>query len=478
MSALASARSAPVATELHYLSVGEASRLIASRAISPVELVQALLDRIDAVDGAIKSYLTVLDDSALDAARQAEAEIGAGRSLGTLHGIPYAVKDNYYTKGVRTTAASRLLLDFVPTEDATALTRMAASGAILLGKLNTWEYGTGTGPVHLDLPFEPARNPWNLDCFTGGSSTGAGASVAAGTAAAALGSDTGGSVRLPAAACGLVGLKPTYGRISRAGILPNCYTLDVPGPLTWTVEDNALLMQAISGYDPRDPASARESVPDFAADLAAGVAGLTIGVLHEFHEKDFPCDAAIAAGVEDVAKVLESLGAKIKTLRLPHRGPVFRDVTRIINSTESLSIHEEDFLERQHLMGQALRDKMMGGLLIRGVDYLRAIRFRRVLAEATDAVIRSCDAVICVGATHVAPPFADQDKVTAFTADSATAVFNVSGHPALTMCNGFDAAGLPLNVQIVGRYFDEPMVLRVAAAYERATAWRARRPSL
>ena len=239
-------------TELHFLTIGDAARLIVARRLSPVDLVEVFLERIVAVDSELHSYITVVTDHARDAARAAEREITAGRYRGPLHGIPYGLKDNFNTRGIRTTAASRLMLDFVPDEDATLHARLQSVGAILLGKLNTWEAGTGTGEIQSDLPFPLACNPWDHNRFPGGSSTGPGVAVAAGMAMAALGSDTGGSVRIPAAACGLVGLKPTYGRLSRAGILPNSFSLDHPGTLTWTVEDAAILLQALAGYDPRE----------------------------------------------------------------------------------------------------------------------------------------------------------------------------------------------------------------------------------
>ncbi|WP_427184088.1 amidase [Bordetella bronchialis] len=464
--------------ELHFLSVAEAARLLQARKLSPVELVDAFLARIDAVDDRLHSYLLVMAEQARAAARAAEQDIMAGRWRGPLHGIPYAVKDNYYTRGVRTCAASRLLLDHVPDHDAAAIERLRDAGAILLGKLNTWEYGTGTGAVHFDLPFEPARNPWNLAHFTGGSSTGSGASVAAGTAMAALGSDTGGSVRLPAAACGLQGMKATYGRVSRHGILPNCYTLDVPGPLTWTVEDSALFLRAMAGHDPRDPASARVAVPDFVAGLEAGVRGMTIGIVRDLGREGDGLDEANRAGLEDMARVLAAQGARIVEVVLPAGVADYRQASSVINWTESLSIHESDFMARASEMGQALRDKMMSGFMTRAVDYLAAQRRRRELAAATDALIRSVDALILPCAFHTAPPIDDFDRVKAYTTDTACPPFNMSGHPAMAVCTGFDAAGLPTNAQIAGRYFDEATVLRVARAHERATQWRERRPSL
>jgi aspartyl-tRNA(Asn)/glutamyl-tRNA(Gln) amidotransferase subunit A len=465
-------------TELFHLTAGEAGRLLQRRELSPVELLDAFLARIEAVDGKVKSYLLVTADAARAAARKAEQDIMAGRYLGPLHGIPYAVKDNYYTRGVRTCAASRLLMDFVPQYDATVVRRLDEAGAILLGKLNTWEYGTGNGGVYFDLPFEPACNPWDLSRFTGGSSTGAGASVAAGTAMVAMGSDTTGSVRLPAAACGLQGMKPTYGLISRHGILPNCYSMDTPGPLTWTVQDNAIMLRAVAGHDAGDPATAARPVPDYLAGLEGGVRGLTIGVLRDFGPEDDLIEPANREGLEIMARVLEKEGARIVDLTLPAAISEYRKVTSVINWTESMSIHESDLMNRPGDMGFALRDKLMSGFMTRAVDYLAAQRRRRELSASTDAVVRSVDALIAPCAFHVAPPFADNDALRKLTSENCCPPFNASGHPAMTVCTGFDGDGLPTNAQIVGRWFDEATVYRVARAYERATSWRSRRPAL
>ena len=455
------------------LSAAEAGRRIAARRLSPVTYVEALLARIAAVEDRVQAYITVLAEPALAAARKAEAEIAAGRWRGPLHGVPFAVKDNYFTAGVRTTAGSRLMLDTIPDSTAHIITRLEAAGAILLGKLNTWEYGTGNGGVYFDLPFEPARNPWDLARFTGGSSTGAGASVAAGIAPFALGSDTGGSIRLPSAACGLAGLKATYGRVSRAGVLPNCWSLDVTGALCWTAEDSGMVLNVIAGHDPEDPGSAAEPVPDFRAALHGGVAGLTIGLVTA--EGVTP---SIAAGITEAAAVLERLGARLVEATLPAPLADYRRAASLINWSESLSIHEADFRERASLMGQALRDKMTSGSLVRAADYLAAQRLRRQLARATDALFGGCDLLLLPGAFRVAPRLDDPADTRAFTRESAMNVANLSGHPAMSVLTGFDAAGLPLNAQLMGRYFDEATVLRAAAALEAATPYRARRPAL
>jgi aspartyl-tRNA(Asn)/glutamyl-tRNA(Gln) amidotransferase subunit A len=465
-------------TPLFHLSIGQAARLIQRRELSPVELVDAFLDRIAAVDGKVHSYLLVAAERARSQAMQAERDIAAGRYRGPLHGIPYAVKDNYYTRGLRTTAASRLMLDHVPDHDATAVRRLDDAGAIMLGKLNTWEYGTGNGGVYFDLPFEPARNPWDLSRFTGGSSTGAGAAVAAGTAMIALGSDTTGSVRLPAAACGLQGMKPTYGRVSRHGILPNCYTMDTPGPLSWTVTDSAIVLGVIAGRDPRDPASAERAVPDYLDGLEAGVAGMTVGLARDVGAPPDAMDDANIAALENMAAVLRDGGARIVEVALPAPIAEYRCVTSVINWTESLSIHEEDFVHRSVDMGFALRDKLMSGAMTRAVDYVAAQRRRRELADATDALVRSVDVLVAPCAFRVAPSFTDDAAMRAYTRENACPPFNASGHPAMTVCTGYDASGLPTNAQIVGRWFDEARVFRVARAYERATPWRDRRPVL
>src|SRR6516225_5437607 len=464
-------------TELVHLSAAAAGALLRARKISPVELIDAFLSHIERVDAKIKSYLLVDAERARIRAKAAEAEIVAGRWRGPLHGVPYGAKDTFHTKGLRTCANSRLLMQQVPDHDAAIIEKLDAAGAILLGKLNTWEYGTGLGLVYHDAAFAHSTNPWRENYFTGGSSTGSGAAVAAGTAMFALGADTGGSIRAPAAGCGIAGLKPTYGRVSRHGILPNCWSLDVAGPMTWTVEDCALVLQAIAGYDPRDPACADVPVPDYLRALGDGVRGLTIGIARDIGHC-VPIDAANLAGIEDVASVLAAAGAHLVPLALPGSPSVYRAATTLISGCERASAHERDFIEHGDKMGRELRESIMAGLAARAVDYLAAQRRRGELAAAVDAVVAGVDAVLLPCTLHTAPPASDADKVKAFMSDSMTTIFNISGHPALSIRTGFDTNGLPTGAQIAGRYFDEATVLRVGHAYERARRWHERRPAV
>jgi aspartyl-tRNA(Asn)/glutamyl-tRNA(Gln) amidotransferase subunit A len=464
-------------TELVHLSVTEASQLLRAQKISPVELVEAFLARIERIDDKIKSYLLVDAAGARAKAKAAEAEIKAGRWRGPLHGIPYGAKDTFYTKGLRTCVNSRVFLDFVPDHDAAVIEKLDAAGAILLGKLNTWEYGTGLGLVYHDAAFAHSTNPWKDGYFTGGSSTGSGAAVAAGTAMFALGADTGGSIRAPAAGCGIQGFKPTYGRVSRHGILPNCWSLDVVGPMTWTIEDCARVLQAIAGFDARDPGCADVPVPNYLDRLAGGVAGLTIGIMRDVGHS-VGIDPANATGIEDMASVLRDAGARLVDVCLPGPPLIYRQVTTLISGSERASAHERDFIAHGDRMGREFRDAMMAGLAARSVDYLAAQRRRRELAAAIDAVVASVDALFLPGMLHTAPPASDPERVKAFMSDAMTTAFNISGHPALAVRTGFDHDGLPTNAQIVGRYFDEATVLRVAHTYERARKWHEWRPPL
>ena len=456
-----------------FLTIAEAGELIAKRELSPVELVQSRLARIEQLDGKLNSFIRVLSSQALDAARSAETELAAGRWRGPLHGIPIGLKDIYETKGVPTTGHSKVMIDHVPREDAASVRRLTDAGAIVIGKLATHEFAFG-GPS-FDLPWPPARNPWDTSRFTGGSSSGTGAAVAAGLVLAGTGSDTGGSIRGPAAFCGLAGLKPSYGRISRAGILPLAFSLDHAGPMAWTAEDCAIMLQAMAGHDPADPASADRPVPDYRASLAGQVKGLRIGLIRHFYETDNPANEAIRQGIANAAKVFEDLGCSVRELRLSPLAD-WAACGLTIMLAEAYAIHEATLRERFTDYGEAFRDRMALAALISGSDYVQALRLRRELVAEFTTAMADLDLVITAAAPSEAPTFDAVSKFAIFERPSLTMPFNVTGSPAMSVCCGYTQAGLPLAFQLVGKPFDEAAVLNAAHAYERATSWRSIRP--
>jgi aspartyl-tRNA(Asn)/glutamyl-tRNA(Gln) amidotransferase subunit A len=462
------------AAGLHTISIADAARLIEQRLLSPVELTQAYLDRIATYDPQLNAYLLVTADRALQAARMAEAEITAGRYRGPMHGIPFALKDIYCTAGIRTTCHSRTRADYVPGFDATSVTKLYEAGAILLGKLATHEFAHG-GPS-FDLPWPVARNPWNREHATGGSSSGSGASVAAGLAPGALGSDTGGSIRNPAALCGLVGLKPTYGLVSRSGVFTNSFSFDHAGPMTWTVEDCAIMLQAIAGHDAKDPASAARAVPDYRAELSAGVKGLRIGVLRHLYEEDVPVAASVKAALEQAYDVFRGLGATIEDVRIRPASD-YHAVKITVAESELLAVHEPVLRARLDDFGADFLGRALGALLISGADYMQASRQRRAMIAEMAPLYAKYDVLLTAGPGPAAR--LDAWRTLQFwQRNSVTTPFNVTGGPALAQCIGFTDDGLPLSMQLVGRPFADAMVLRVAKAYEDATPWRKRRPEL
>ena len=329
--------------DLCYLSAAEAGRKIAAKELSSLELTEALLAQTEAIDSRLNAYIRLLGDQARAAAKAADTALASGDIKGPLHGVPIALKDIIDLEGVHTTAHSRLLLDNFADDDAFVTAKLKQAGAVSTGKLSTHEFAIG-GPA-CDLPFPPARNPWNPDHHPGGSSSGAGASVAAGMVPAALGSDTGGSVRNPASCCGIVGIKPTYGRVSRRGVVPLSFSLDNVGPLTRTVEDNALVLAAIAGHDPADPASDPRPVEDYIAPLKRGVKGLKIGLIRHFYDEDLIADAEMAAGIENAAKLLTGLGAAVTEIRLPPLAQ-YAACNRVILLSEAYAIHQKDLQTR------------------------------------------------------------------------------------------------------------------------------------
>ena len=453
----------------------DAACLIERRELSPVALTQALLDRADALDPQLNVFLLRTADQALAQAREAERDIAAGRRRGPLHGIPFALKDIFCTAGIRTTGQSRICLDASPAEDAAAVTKLYEAGSVLLGKLATHEFAHG-GPS-FDLAWPPARNPWNTGHFTGGSSSGSGAAVAAGLTPAALGTDTGGSIRLPAALCGIVGLKPTYGLVSRRGIYPNSFTFDHAGPMTWTVADCALVLQAIAGYDEQDPGSADHPAPDYAAALGEDLRGVRIGMPRHFHETDIKTDPAVVEVFDAALDVLRRLGAVIEDIRL-RPAKQYSDVKIAIAESELFSVHASALRETPGTFGDDFLGRVLGAALISGADYVDAQRERRQMLTEFRAIWQRYDAVATPTTPAPAPKLGQWRTASFWQRATFTTPWNVSAGPALSQCMGFSPAGLPLGLQIAGRPFNDAAVLRIGHAYERATGWRARRPAL
>ncbi|MBR0659008.1 amidase [Neoroseomonas oryzicola] len=455
-------------------SLAEASRAIAAGSLSPVALTEQALARIAALDPSLNAFILVTADRARAAAAAAEAEIKAGRRRGPLHGIPYALKDIYDVAGLRTSCHSRQCLDHVADADAETTRRLEAAGMVLLGKLSTHEFARG-GPTDV-LPFPNAKNPWDPARFAGGSSSGSGAAVAAGLVAMAMGSDTGGSIRLPAGYCGVVGLKPTYGLVSRRGIFPLSFTLDYAGPLTRSVEDCAMAVQALAGHDPGDPGSADEPIPDYLAALGAGISGLTIGRARAY-DIESGVDAETMDALDAACDVLRGLGATVVDVALPSRlrGDA---VTQGILLAEAFAIHQDWLRERPHLYGRVTRERLTMGAFVSGAEYVQAQRLRRVITAEVDAVLHGCDAILCAGTTGGAPLLSDVDEGPFRRQHPVTALFNATGHPAIVMPCGFAATGMPLSLSLVAPSFAEARLFRIADAYERATPWNKARPPL
>jgi aspartyl-tRNA(Asn)/glutamyl-tRNA(Gln) amidotransferase subunit A len=460
--------------DLHDRSIAELSRLIGVRRLSPVELTDALIGRVEQHDGQLRGFITRTFDLAREQARQAEAELAAGRPRGPLHGIPFALKDIYDTRGILTSGHSRVFMDRVPAEDATATRRLYEAGAVLLGKLATHEMAHA-GPS-FDLPWPPARNPWNPAHFTGGSSSGSGAAVAAGMVPVALGSDTGGSIRGPASHCGVVGLMPTFGLVSRAGVITNSYTFDHCGPLARTVEDCALVLQALAGHDPADAGSLAPPIPDYQAALREDLHGLRLGVLRHHWEDDIPASEDVRRAMDEALDVLRRLGATLEECRVRPLGEYF-DVKIIIAESEIFAVHQKNLVARPKDFGADFRSRVLPSVLFTAHDYVQATReHRRMMTELAPLHARF-DAYVTAGLGE-APRLSDYRSVSFWQKPSLLTAWNVTGQPVLALPNGFGRHGLPLGMQIVGRPFGEATILRIGHAYERATTWHTRRPTL
>ncbi len=459
----------------HWLSATEIAGAYAARTLSPTELVQALLQRIEHVQPKLHAFIRLDADAALEAAKSATAELQSGRVRGKLHGIPVGIKDIIDVAGLPTTAHSKILLGNIAKHDAVCVARLRAAGAIVMGKLSTHEFAIG-GPS-FDLPFPPARNPWNPRHHPGGSSSGSGAGLASGMFPLALGTDTGGSVRNPASVCGIVGLKPTYGLVSRRGVFPLAFTLDHVGPMTRTVADNALLLDVLAGHDPGDPGSAQTNAGHFSATLDRGVAGLRIGFVRHFHETDMPAHPDVTAALEDVERILEAEGAIVTTVTLPKLSE-FANVNRVILCSEAWSIHAKWLRERPGDYGALARRRLLPGAFISAGDYVGAQRRRAEMIAIVNDKLRDFDVLMCASSMDPASEIDDAAETARTYPRQARAPFNVTGHPALAMMSGLSGNGLPVSVQFVGRYFEDATVLRVAAAYEKATGWYKKHPPI
>jgi len=464
--------------EICYMSAGDLSKLVQNKEISPVEIIEAHLTRIDATEPVLNSFITLLADEARGAALQAEKDIQAGRYKGPLHGIPVALKDLYDTGGVRTTSGSRIFDNFIPTEDCTVAAKFQQAGAILVGKLNMHPFAYG--PTGENLDYGHMHNPWNPDMVTGGSSGGSGSAAAAGQCTITTGSDTGGSIRIPAALCGIVGLKPTYGLVSRHGLTALSWSLDHPGPMTRTVEDAAITMNVIAGHDPKDVASAKVDIPDYTSALTGDIKGLRIGIVKEYFET--PLDPQVRKAVMDAIGLLESMGAEVKEVSYP----MFNQ-SQAISSTVLMSeatAYHRDLLEKDgHQIYEPVRQRLEAGLFISAAEYLRAQQARTIFDNQGRRLLDDVD--LLAGPTEpVTAPRIMASKVMAGEQEVGvvgaltqyTRPYNINGFPAISVPCGFSDENMPIGLQLAGKPFDELTVLRAAHAYEQATDWHTRRP--
>jgi len=458
-----------VSTEdLAYAEIATLAPLLARREVSPVEVTRACLDRIAAHDGAINAFITVLEESALRDAEQAEREIAAGTFRGPLHGIPIAHKDLYETRGIRTTAGSKILSDFVPDQDATVVERLRAAGTVLLGKLNMHEFAAGG--TNENPHYGAAHNPWELQRIPGGSSGGSAAALAMGMCLGATGSDTAGSIRIPSHYCATSGIKPTYGRVSAYGVVPLSWSLDHCGPMTRSARDAALMLQAMAGYDSRDPASIDQPVPDFSAELESGVRGLRVGVpTTHFNEQLEPdverawraaIDVLVEQGAEPVDVAFEAV-RQADTI-----GP-------IILRNDMFAFHAEWFLQRPDDYGPATRERLESVRNQPAIDYIRAQRARNDIRAEFRHVFERVDVLITPTMPATAPLIGAEFLM---VSTRFTYPFNLAGLPVLAIPCGFDSQGLPIGMQIAAHAWQEARALKVGHAYQRATDWHRRRP--
>ena len=461
----------PDSSDLPYLNIVDAAALLRRRRLSPVELTRAVLERIGRLDRKLHAFITVTAESALRAARRAEREISAGKYRGPLHGIPVGVKDTHYTRGVRTTAGSEVLRDFFPAFDATVVKRLKEAGAILVGKTNLPEFSFGSAT--------PAHNPWDLSRSPGGSSGGSAIALAAGMLLGATGGDTSGSIRFPATYCGVVGMKPTFGLVSRYGVIPISWSLDHVGPMTRTVRDNALMLNALAGYDPLDPSSSDVPTPDYLKALKRPIRGMAIGIpkerlLHGYHSD-------VLRAFEGALALLTKMGARVREIEIPASAQAMDQAQRVVRIVEAACYHESFLASRADRYAKDSHDvdirsprrDMEAGMMITGVQYLRAQRVKALSVREMSALFSRFDVFLSPGRPAPAgePVAVEQDF---------SRMFNCSGFPALALPAGFSTSppGLPVGLQIAAGPFQEEKIYAVAHAYESATGWHRIRPPI
>ncbi len=455
------------------LTLSEASERIRQQDLSPVSYVQALLERIQAEDPHLRSFITVTSDIALEEAHIAEQEIKAGKWRGPLHGIPYGLKDIIDYAGVLTTAHSRLLERNIAREDAGAVKKLKAQGAILLGKLGTDEFACGGHSV--DCPWPAPRNPWNPDYVTAGSSSGSAVAVAARLVPLSLGTDTNGSIRNPAARCGLVGMKPTYGRISRAGVIPLAPTMDHVGPITRTVRDNALALQALAGRDPSDPISSGQPAAEF-GQYTTDLRGVRVAIARNVYMDDPAADPEHIKGIEELAKVLADAGAVLSEVRIPSLSK-YNLLSRLLLSMEAYAIHEPWLRAAPENYGTRCRERLLQGAVLTAADHARANQLRKRYCAEITGLLANADVLVTASGYDATPKVDDRESFLKTYERQVRMPFNITGHPALVLPTGFSSVtGMPLAAQIIGHHFDEATIYRVADVYEQLYPWHRKHP--
>ena len=461
--------------DIPYLSATELSQLIESKEVSPVEVTEAYLDRIGDLDFKFNAYITVCRKEALKAAQEAEQAITQGNYLGPMHGIPVAVKDQLWSVGIRSTGGSRFLADFIPDEDATALANLKKAGAVLLGKTNLTEFATTAFSHRYSTP----RNPWNLDLYTGGSSSGSGAATAAYLCATSLGEDTGGSIRVPAAWCGLVGLRPSWGRVSRHGVMRGVWSMDTVGPISRTVEDAAITLGAIAGHDPKDTYTLNTPVPDYRRSLDGNLADIRVGLLSDQLESDL-VDPEVRDAVVKASSVLGELGASVEEVSIP----ITRDagvISSVLLAVQPTSNHADRIKERPHEFGHDNRVRFLMGSIVPAQAYYKAEKLRSLLRQQVRQVLERYDVLVLPTLANCAPRIRDDQVIASKEMASRREylirrAFNLASLPAISVPCGLSSQGLPIGLQIGGRPLGEETMLKVAHAYEQVTPWHNMRP--